>query len=83
VALVGWTERYFDALDHCPWAPDRLGHRREPTHALKNPAGVLKRRRRIEEPLNHILAIFFDLAPPAIVRDLFRRFVGVGTVTRH
>lgn len=62
-----WTEEYYDIVDHYFWAPDRLGHLSDPSRSLKKPAEVLERLRRIEEPLNQILGIFFSLAPSRFI----------------
>lgn len=74
-----WTEAYYDAMEHYAWAPDRLGHRSDPQHVNGTPSEVLARLRRIEEPLNHIVGVFFSLAPPSLLQDLFVKFVGLPT----
>lgn len=72
-----WTEEYYDIVDHYFWAPDRLGHLSNPLRKLKKPADVMARLRRIEEPLNHILGIFFALAPSRFIQELYRECAGV------
>jgi hypothetical protein len=72
-----WTEEYYDIVDHYFWAPDRLGHLSNPLRALKSPAEIMARLRRIEEPLNHILGIFFSLAPSGFIQEVYRVGVGV------
>jgi hypothetical protein len=74
-----WTEEYYDILEDYAWAPDRLGHKSDPGHKLKNPTNVVNRLRRLEEPMNHILGIFFALAPSDIVHELFRRHAGMAS----
>ena len=56
-----------------------LGHKSDPGHALENPTNVVNRLRRLEEPMNHILGIFFALAPSDIVHELFRRHAGIAS----
>lgn len=65
-----WTEEYYDIVDHDFWAPDWLGHLSDPNRALKRPTDVLNRVRRIEEPLNYILGIFFALTSSRLIREL-------------
>lgn len=72
-----WTEEYYDAVDHYFWAPDRLGHLSNPFRSLKKPADIMARLRRIEEPLNHILGIFFSLAPSGFIQEVYRVGAGV------
>lgn len=72
-----WTEEYYDIADHYFWSPERLGHRPDRDRKLKEPAEVMARLRRIEEPLNHILSIFFALAPSALPAELFEKYLGV------
>jgi hypothetical protein len=78
--MRSWTEEYYDIVDHYFWAPDRLGHRSDKERRLKKSSEVLGVLRRIEEPLNHILGIFFALAPSRFVHELFARHAGV-TIT--
>lgn len=77
--MGGWAEMYYDAIDHYAWSPERLNHLSNPTHPLGTPRDVLVRLQRLEEPLNHILAIFFDLAPASLVHRIFREFVGASS----
>jgi len=72
-----WPEEYYDIVDHYFWAPDRLGHLSNPLRALKKPAEIMARLRRIEEPLNHILGIFFAIAPSSFVQELYRTHTGI------
>jgi hypothetical protein len=74
-----WTEEYYDILEDYAWAPDRLGHKSDPDHKLENPTNVVNRLRRLEEPMNHILGIFFALAPSDIVHEVFRRHAGLAS----
>lgn len=66
-----WTEEYYDIVDFYFWSPDKLGHRSDKERKLKKADEVMGRLKRIEEPLNHILGIFFALAPSRFVHDLF------------
>lgn len=72
-----WPEEYYDIVDHYFWAPDRLGHLSNPLRTLRRPADIMARLRRIEEPLNHILGIFFSLAPSGFVQEIYRVVLGV------
>lgn len=74
-----WTEHYYDAMEHYAWSPERLGHKSDPAHTNGKPAEVLLRLRRVEEPMNHLLSVFFSLAPSSLVHDLFRQFVSMTT----
>lgn len=73
---LGWTTQYYDAVEYYFWGPDKL-------NAIRKPGGsvgvdvVLERLRRLEEPLNHILTLFFDLAPNAFRRELVQRCAGL------
>lgn len=70
--MRSWTEEYYDLVEHYFWAPDQIGHRSDKDRKLKKPAEVMARLRRNEEPLNHILGLFFALAPISLVHDIFR-----------
>lgn len=72
-----WTEEYYDITEHYFWTSKALGHMPDPNRALKSPAEVLDRLRRIEEPLNHILGIFFALVPSRFIQELYRASTGV------
>lgn len=77
--MAGWADTYYDAIDHYAWSPDRLNHLSNPKRPLGTPKDVLARLQRLEEPLNHILGIFFDLAPSNLVHRIFQEFAGVSS----
>lgn len=72
--MEGWAENYYDALVHYAWSPERLDHLSDTERhkkIRKSPRDTLERLRFLEEPLNHIFAFFFALAPNRFVYDLF------------
>lgn len=75
-----WCEDYYDAVSHLYWDPGILDHfthsyltrhyKRPDPEGKGRPARVMQRVRRIEDPLNHILGLFFALAPTALISRL-------------
>ena len=67
-----WPLEYYDAVHHYFYAPERLEHFSGPKENAKGRyERVMERLMCIEEPLNHIIGLFFDLAPSNFVRKLF------------
>lgn len=73
-----WTDSYYDSLEHYFWTSERLGHKPDPDRKLKKPGEVFARLKRLEGPLNHILGLFFALAPPRFVAHLFEQHAALG-----
>ena len=76
-AAKGWTRHYYDAVEYYYWGPDKLECKRVSQPVLAGAEAVIGRLRRLEEPLNHILSLFFDLAPPALVKRLLADVSGI------
>jgi hypothetical protein len=79
-AARSWAEDYYDAMTHYAWAPDELDHHSDrDRHKGKRPSpyDTVTRLRRLEVAFNHILAIFFCLAPSRFVAELFEAHCGV------
>jgi len=72
-----WTDSYYDSVEHYFWTSERLGHKPDPDRKLKRPAEVFARLKRLEEPLNHLLGLFFALAPPRFVVRLFEQHASI------
>lgn len=72
----GWTTHYYDAVEYYFWGPDKLNARWDPR--LKPGLDpVMNRLKRLEEPLNHCLTLFLDLAPISLLNDLAGRAAGI------
>lgn len=57
-----------------------MDHLSDPGRASKgrpSPYDTVERLRRIEVPLNHILAFFFSMAPASLIGELVKRHVGI------
>ncbi len=68
-------------MTHYAWAPEDLDHlsnpERETQRKRKSPSQTVERLRKLEVPLNHILAFFFSLAPSSVVIELFTKYASV------
>lgn len=73
---LGWTAQYYDAVEYYFWGPDKLNAIRKPGGSVRVDV-VLERLKRLEEPLNHLLTLFLDLAPNAFRRELVHRCAGL------
>lgn len=81
-----WCEDYYDAVAHYYWDPGLLDHfshsylarhyKRPDPEGKGRPARVMQRVRRLEDPLNHILSMFFALAPDALISRLIQIATG-------
>ena len=80
-----WPEEYYDAGDFFFWSANKLGHVSQSQHAEVTGArypglpaypDVIRWLRKGEEPLNHILGVFFSLAPARLIERLFEVAVG-------
>jgi hypothetical protein len=81
-----WCEDYYDAVAHYYWDPGLLDHfshsylarhhKRSDPDGKGRPARVMQRLRRVEDPLNHILGLFFALAPSALISQLIQAASG-------
>jgi len=69
--IAAWNADYYDIVEHSFWAPGSMG--RTPKQNVK-PREVLRSLRRNEDPLNHVLMMFFRLAPKDFTRTLFDRW---------
>lgn len=76
-----WTEDYYDAMTHYAWAPEDLDHLSNSERKRKSPYQTVARLRKLEVPFNHILAIFFSLAPAEFVAELFQSHCDVDELT--
>lgn len=71
--VAAWNADYYDIVEHYFWAPGSLG--RTPKENVK-PREVFRALRRNEDPLNHVLLMFFRLAPKEFTKVLFERWHG-------
>jgi hypothetical protein len=71
-----WNADYYDIVEHYFWAPGTLGRR--PKENVQ-PREIFRRLRRNEEPLNHVLMLFFRLAPRDLTQGLFERWFAEST----
>lgn len=80
-----WPEEYYDAGDFFFWSANKLGHVSPTQHAgitgapypgLPTYPDVIGWLRKGEEPLNHILGIFFSLAPARVMERVFEFALG-------
>lgn len=75
-----WPREYYDAMHHYFYAPDRLEHLSGPKENAKGRyERVMERLMRIEEPLNHIMGLFFAIAPSNFVHGLFADYCGLAS----
>jgi hypothetical protein len=64
----GWTEEYRTIVEHYFWSPQQLNRQsRSPSLPWDQVWAALRQR---EVPLNHLLNLFFRLAPADLVADL-------------
>jgi hypothetical protein len=64
---AAWPDAYWSALEFYFWEPQHLNRYSPPSPDKKRGLDeVLSRLRAKEVPLNHLFAIFFSLAPPAL-----------------
>ncbi len=68
-----WNADYYDMVEHYFWSPGSLG--RQPQTDV-SPLKVFRGLRRNEEPLNHMLMLFFRLAPSDLVQQLYECWFG-------
>lgn len=69
--IAAWNADYYDIVEHYFWAPGSLG--RTPKENV-NPRAVFRALRRNEDALNHVLMMFFRLAPREFTRILFEQW---------
>ena len=79
----GWTAQYYDAVEYYFWGPDKLNSVRKPGGSVHVDV-VLDRLKRLEEPLNHLVTLFLDLAPHQLRRELAEKCAGLdlGTASK-
>jgi hypothetical protein len=65
-----WNNRYYDAVQEIFWDPQLIGRRPMSPRKYANDWDMLAGLRRLEVPLNHILGIFFSLAPQDFLEKL-------------
>jgi hypothetical protein len=63
-------------MTHYAWAPEDLEHLSNPKRK-RSPNQTVARLRKVEVPFNHILALFFSLAPSSVMIELFRKYASV------
>lgn len=73
--LDGWTDHYYDFIDHYYWRPNRIGLKKDKTTS-KGWGPWLEKLRQYEPALNHMFDLFFHLAPQDLVDDAIGRLVG-------
>jgi len=67
-SIENWNADYYSIVEEYFWAPSMLGRR--PMQDVR-PLEIFRRLRSNEVPLNHVLMIFFRLAPSDFTRQLF------------
>jgi hypothetical protein len=65
-----WTSEYYDIVGFYYWEPQIL-NRQSKRDEKKSFDDVIARIKRLEVPLNHILNIFFVLAPNSLLQKFF------------
>lgn len=73
-----WNNRYYDAVQEIFWDPQLIGRRPMDPRKYANDWDMLAGLRRLEVPLNHILGIFFSLAPQDFLEKLEATVFGDG-----
>lgn len=75
---IHWNNRYYDAVQEIFWDPQLIGRRPMEPRKYANDWDMLAGLRRLEVPLNHILGIFFSLAPQDFLEKLEAEVFGGG-----
>ena len=73
--LDGWTDHYYDFIDHYYWRPQQIGLKKDKTTS-RGWDPWLSKLRRYEPALNHMFDLFFQLAPQDLVDYALGRLVG-------
>ena len=64
---------YYDVLAFYFWEPQHLGKKKNPDNKLNNSDKVMDHLSKMEVSLNHILSIFFSLAPKSFFNYFFQQ----------
>lgn len=70
-----WTAEYYEALRFYYWEPQWLNRHANAVKGENRVEQVIKDLRKAEVPLNHILNIFFNLAPSALTTRFLSAFL--------
>jgi hypothetical protein len=70
-----WPQEYYHALEHYYWEPQKLNRHANAKRGKNEVEEVLRGLHKSETALNHILNVFFNIAPHPLVTRFFRRFL--------
>jgi hypothetical protein len=70
-----WPQEYYNALEFYYWEPQWLNRHAKAAPGENKLAEVLNKVRQSEVALNHLVSLFFSIAPNGLVRRFFGRFL--------